>query len=57
MLIRSQDKKTIINMDNITQIYKREESNTVSAIFISKSFENLGTYSTKAKAIKILDMI
>ena len=42
MLIRSQDKRMIVNFDNIC---------TVSA------FPEIGRYSTKAKAMKVLDMI
>lgn len=54
MIIRSQDKKMIINFDSASNIYMHGTeiwANTYHGI------AKLGTYSTEAKAIKVLDMI
>jgi hypothetical protein len=58
MLIRSQDKKQLINTDMVTRIYsdKVEGGCKVRADF-QNSWEDLGKYSSEAKAIKVLDMI
>lgn len=54
MLIRSQNKKSIVNMDNIVEIsvVSREIYS-----FCGKNHTQIGTYSTEEKAIKVLDMI
>ena len=51
MIIRSQDKKKIFNLEQIRKIDC--ETNSVMADDISV----MGTYSTEEKAIKVLDMI
>lgn len=58
MLIRSQDKEMIINMAATNQIYVREVYRpSGSLIDISSDEMRLEYYSTKEKAIKVLDMI
>ena len=59
MLIRSQDKKSLINTNTISQLYV-DDDNTITADFNNSDddgFEIIGEYSTEAKAIKVLDMI
>lgn len=58
MLIRSQDKEVITNMAATNQIYVRETYRQNGSLFdISTDEMRLGYYSTKAKAIKVMDMI
>ena len=58
MLIRSQDKEVITNMAATNQIYVREIYRQNGSLFdISTDEMRLGYYSTKTKAIKVLDMI
>ena len=62
MLIRSQDKKSLINLDNVTRltagkIYGKEETGWLIEVDKIPFTECLGEYSTGAKAIKVLDMI
>lgn len=71
MLIRSQDKKWLINLDNIElvsihgyrvdskRVYEDEENaNTWYVTFVAQDNSPfVGHYSTEAKAIKVLDMI
>lgn len=55
MLIRSQDKKTLVNLDNVARItieHIRDSDYRIAAGYIY-----IGTYSTEEKAIKVLDMI
>lgn len=59
MLIRSQDKKDLINLDNIKRlsagkIYGKDETGWLIELERELS---IGQYSTEAKAIKVLDMI
>ena len=56
MLIRSQDKRILINMNNVSSI---EVGDNELRIFADdgETIYDLGSYSTKAKAIKVLDMI
>ena len=58
MLIRSQDKTIIVNIDNAFSIAIRD-INGATAIYIGTqgSCCNMAEYSTKAKAMKVLDMI
>nr|DAN01924.1 MAG TPA: hypothetical protein [Caudoviricetes sp.] len=58
MLIRSQDKTVMINMDNTFNIAIRD-INGATAIYIGSSSSCcvIAEYSTKAKAMKVLDMI
>lgn len=56
MIIRSQDNKIIVNMDNIDTIDIRE--NMIRAFNGGNDMGiNIGKYSTEEKAIKVLDMI
>ncbi len=58
MLIRSQDKTVMVNMDNAFNIAIRD-INGATAIYIgsSSSCGVIAEYSAKAKAMKVLDMI
>lgn len=66
MIIRSQDKKGIVNFANIEAVKLNEIQISISndwwdfeiSYYNSNgNVELLGTYSTKEKAIKVLDMI
>ena len=56
MLIRSQNKRILINMNNVSSI---EVGDNELRIFTDdgETIYDLGSYSTKAKAMKVLDMI
>lgn len=56
MLIRSQNKRILINMNNVSSI---EVGDNELRIFADdgETIYDLGSYSTKAKAMKVLDMI
>lgn len=56
MLIRSQDKRILINMNNVSSI---EVGDNELRIFADngEAIYDLGEYSTKEKAMKVLDMI
>lgn len=56
MLIRSQDKRILINMNNASSI---EVGDNELRIFADdgETIYDLGSYSTKAKAMKVLDML
>lgn len=58
MLIRSQDKRMIANFDNICTVSAFPEKDSED-IYVEDGTGSLmvGRYSTKAKAIKVLDMI
>ena len=58
MLIRSQDKRMIANFDNICTISAFPEKDSED-IYVEDGTGSLmvGRYSTKAKAMKVLDMI
>lgn len=58
MLIRSQDKEILINFNNSPSIKIMETKGGV-IIICSDTYETfvIGNYSTKAKAMKVLDMI
>lgn len=55
MIIRSQDKKYIVNLDNIIEIAVHEKNVVCKGVYSYVGL--LGTYSTEEKAIKVLDMI
>ena len=64
MLIRSQDKKSLINLDNLNNIRictGKCEDAEVSRIYAESGIVStnmpIAEYSTEAKAIKVLDMI
>ena len=56
MLIRSQDKRILINMNNVSSI---EVGDNELRIFADdgETIYDLGSYSTRAKAIKVQDMM
>ena len=58
MLIRSQDKTVIVNINNVFSIAIRD-INGATAMYIGSqgSCCNMAEYSTKSKAMKVLDMI
>lgn len=58
MLIRSQDKRMIVNFDNICTVSAFSEKDSED-IYIEDGTGSLmvGRYSTKEKAMKVLDMI
>ena len=58
MLIRSQDKETLINLDNSIVIDIMDIEGVIKVV-CSYSCEDyiIGHYSTKEKALKVLDMI
>lgn len=58
MLIRSQDKRMIVNFDNICTISAFPEKDSED-IYVEDGTGSLmvGRYSTKEKAMKVLDMI
>lgn len=62
MLIRSQDKLTLSNLNQMCEVfvknYKCENKFSISAYFpLYNNVVKLGTYSSDKKAIKVLDMI
>ena len=57
MLIRSQNKESIINMDIVTDISFTKDPFKVIASFTHSQSMVLGTYFSKKKAIKVLDII
>ena len=59
MLIRSQDKKNLINLDNITRLTanKAYGNNETGWLIEVENQLSIGQYTTEAKAIKVLDAI
>lgn len=57
MLIRSQDKKVIINLDNVSQVRTGGMADQRIIVFADDLVIVLGEYYTEEKAIKVLDMI
>ena len=55
MLIRSQSKKSIVNLDNIIEIGAHDTKIVCAGAYGSVGL--MGIYSTEEKAIKVLDMI
>lgn len=58
MLIRSQDKRMIVNFDNICTVSAFPEKDSED-VYVEDGTGSLmvGRYSTKEKAMKVLDMI
>ena len=56
MLIRSQDKRILINMNNVSSIEVGDNELRILADD-GETIYDLGSYSNKAKAMKVLDMI
>lgn len=56
MLIRSQDKETLANMEGPIAIEILGDGNGHSIMYWNDGYV-LGTYSSKEKAMKVLDMI
>lgn len=58
MLIRSQDKRMIVNFDNICTVSASPEKHSED-IYVEDGTGSLmvGRYSTRAKAMKVLDMM
>ena len=57
MLIRSQDKKSLINMDNVTDLSVVGGSEIMACYTTDQGYQRIGKYSDKSKAIKVLNMI
>ena len=59
MLIRSQDKETLINFNNSIVVNTMVDIGGVTKMFCSYSCDDyvIGHYSSKEKALKVLDMI
>lgn len=55
MIIRSQNKKSIVNLDNTFEISAHDKKVVVIGSYSAVGL--LGIYSTEEKAIKVLDMI
>lgn len=57
MIIRSQDRRTIVNFNNLTEVcIGGAKENKIEALD-NRGVLELGTYSTEEIAIKVLDMI
>lgn len=56
MLIRSQDKETLVNIEASTVLYISGTIGKKYPISTSNGYA-IGFYSTKAKAMKVLDML
>ena len=57
MIIRSQNKKSIINLDSVDTIETRDNQIRYFCGGGMETMGVLGKYSTEEKAIKVLDMI
>ena len=58
MIIRSQDREKIVNLNNITRIDIENGRDGMNVWASNMGITSLlGTYSTEEKAIKVLDMI
>lgn len=56
MLIRSQDKRILINMDNASSVEVGDDGLRI-LVDNGEAIYDIGEYSTEAKVIKVLDMI
>ena len=56
MLIRSQDKRILINMNNVSSLEVGDDGLRIFADN-GNAIYNIGEYSTKAKVVKVMDMI
>ena len=56
MLIRSQNKQVLVNLDQINSIIYDDFNKTVDAYAMQTHFR-LGKYTSEEKALKVLDMI
>ena len=59
MLIRSQDKKQLLNLDTISniEVFGGATAHKIKSINSNGFLDYIAEYSTEAKAIKVLDMI
>lgn len=57
MLIKSQNGKQIINLDNCVSVNCDEDNHIVATYPIERAWADLGTYSSETKAQKVLDWI
>ena len=55
MLIRSQKKTLMVNMDNVASICANNGNVVVD--YVNSEHDSIANYSTEEKAIKVLDMI
>lgn len=57
MLIRSQDKRSLLNLDNVTDLSVVSGNEIIAYYVTNEEYQRIGKYSDEAKAIKVLDMI
>ena len=58
MLIRSQNKTATINIDNVSCVEVRDINGGAAVVIEAFNYSlNIAEYSTKEKALKVLDMI
>lgn len=57
MLIRSQDKRSLLNLDNVTDLSVVSGNEIIAYYVTNEGYQRIGKYSDEAKAIKVLDMI
>lgn len=57
MIIRSQDKRSLVTLSNAVNIMVQPDNQIVAIYSFEHGWDALGDYSTESKAIKVLDMI
>lgn len=57
MLIRSQDKRLLVTLNNVVNIMVQPDNSIMALYGFEHGWDTLGDYSTEARAIKVLDMI
>ncbi len=59
MLVRSQNKELLINLDTVEAMHMSKFGDKYRIIFYLKNLveNDMGTYSTQTQALKVLDMI
>ena len=57
MVIRTQDKNTIVNFDSLQSIRLGGMNNNAVITFTDSDLIRLGVYANEEKAVKVLDMI
>ena len=55
MLIRSQNKALLVNLDNVASICANNGNIIVD--YVNRDHDSIAKYSTEEKALKVLDMI
>ena len=57
MLIRSQNKEVLVNMDNVKELFLAVYDTHTDVMATTDGASNIGRYSTKEKALKVLDSL